>query len=91
MRSKQLTLAATLLFTTAFVHASQATVNVQNKCDQGQAYKIDTKGSSLSTLLPPRTSKLTKLNYGDRIKVGNSVLHTVAASSEGKTVLVCTK
>ncbi len=71
--------------------AGSATINVQNKCDKGQAYVILSTGSSLQTLLPPRTSKSTKLDHGDRIKVGGDLIHTVSAASEGKTVLVCSK
>ncbi len=71
--------------------AGTANVNVQNKCDKPQAYKVETTGSALDTSLPPRSSKSTKLNHGDRIKVGGNVVHTVAASSDGKTVIVCNK
>jgi hypothetical protein len=71
--------------------AGTANVNVQNKCDKPQAYKIETTGSALDTSLSPRASKSTKLNHGDRIKVGGSLVHTVAASSDGKTVIVCNK
>ena len=82
---------ACLLGTVAAQAAGSATINVQNKCDKGQAYVILSTGSSLQTLLPPRTSKSTKLDHGDRIKVGGDVIHTVSAASEGKTVLVCNK
>ena len=81
-----------LAYSASLVHAAgSATVNVQNKCDKPQAYRIESKGSALDTSLSPRSSKSTKLNHGDKVKVSGNVIHTVAASSDGKTVLVCNK
>ncbi len=67
------------------------TVSTQNKCDKPVSFKIERKGSTLSTSLPQRTSQSHSLDNGDRIKVGNNVIHTVSSSSNGQTVIVCNK
>lgn len=71
--------------------AATISVSVQNKCDSPVAYKVETKGSTLNTQLTQRTSRSHTVAVGDRIKVGSTVVHTVAASSNGKTVLICKK
>ncbi len=65
------------------------TVSTQNKCDSPVPIKIERKGSTLNTTLPQRTSASHTLDVGDKIKVGNNVIHTVSAASNGETVIVC--
>lgn len=67
------------------------TVTTQNKCDSPVPIKIERKGSTLNTTLTQRTSSSHALDDGDKIKVGNNVIHTVSAASNGQTVVVCSK
>ena len=71
--------------------AMSVTLTAQNKCDKPVAYKVERKGSSLSTSLSQRASTSHNLDNGDRIKVGDTVVHTVSAASNGQTVVVCNK
>ncbi len=66
-------------------------ISTQNKCDKPVSFKIERKGSTLNTSLSQRTSSSHNLDNGDRIKVGDTVIHTVSASSTGQTVVVCNK
>lgn len=66
-------------------------VSTQNKCDSPVSYKIERKGSTLSTSLTQRTSSSHDLDNGDRIKVGDNVIHTVSDASKGQTVILCGK
>lgn len=89
MNLKQLTLACVL---TGFTSVSMAvSITAQNKCDKPVPYKIERKGSTLSTSLNSRTSTSHSLDNGDRIKVGSNVIHTVSSSSSGQTVIICNK
>jgi hypothetical protein len=89
MSFKQLTSACLLAgLSTAPMAAS---ISVQNKCDKPVAYKIERKGSTLNTSLPQRTSATQTVDAGDRIKVGDNTVHTVSASSDGQTVVICAK
>ena len=71
--------------------ALAVSVTTQNKCDNPVAIKIERKGSTLNTTLSQRTSSSHNLDAGDKIKVGNNVVHTVSSSSNGQTVVVCSK
>lgn len=82
-------LALALAGAATFSHA--ITVTVQNKCDKPVPYKVERKGSTLNTSLSQRTSTSHSLDAGDKIKVGNAVVHTVSSSSAGKTVVICNK
>jgi hypothetical protein len=86
---KQLSLALWLAGAATLSHA--ITITAQNKCDKPVPYKVERKGSTLNTSLSQRTSTSHNLDNGDRIKVGNSVAHTVSSSSAGKTVIICNK
>ncbi|MEQ1772498.1 MAG: hypothetical protein ABL891_01830 [Burkholderiales bacterium] len=89
MKLKQLTLALLLACAATLSHAIPVTA--QNKCDKPVPYKVERKGSTLNTSLSQRTSTSHNLDSGDRIKVGNNVVHTVSSSSAGKTVIICNK
>jgi hypothetical protein len=89
---KPVLIAMLLLIWAGASSLSQAVpVSTQNKCDTPVPYKIERKGSTLSTSLSQRTSSSHNLDNGDRIKVGNNVIHTVSASSNGQTVVLCSK
>lgn len=66
-------------------------VSTQNNCDSPVSYKIERKGSTLSTSLTQRTSSSHNLDNGDRIKVGDNVMHIVSDASKGQTVVLCSK
>lgn len=88
MNIHQLALAGVL---SGFAAASfAASITVQNKCGHPVAYKVERKGSTLNTQLSPRSSTSQSVDTGDRIKLGNSTLHTVSSSSNGQTVVICT-
>lgn len=89
MNLQQLSLVCVLTgFTTATMAVS---ITAQNKCDKPVPYKVERKGSTLSTSLNSRTSTSHSLDNGDRIKVGSNIIHTVSSSSNGQTVIICNK
>ena len=71
--------------------SNAASVSTQNKCDKPVSFKIERKGSTLSTSLSQRASSSHSLDNGDRIKVGDNVIHTVSSSSNGQAVIICNK
>jgi hypothetical protein len=89
MTSTQLAVLLALVGASSTVYA--VSVTTQNKCDKPMQYKIEGKGSTLNTSLSQRASTSHSLSNGDRIKVGNLVVHTVSASSAGQTVVICAK
>lgn len=66
-------------------------VKVENKCDSPVKYNVNRKGSTLQTSLNQRTSTTHSLDVGDKITIGQSLIHTVSAASANATVLVCKK
>lgn len=86
---RQWTLAFALAGAATLSHA--ITITAQNKCDKPVPYKVERKGSTLNTSLSQRTSTSHNLDAGDKIRVGNNVVHTVSSSSAGQTVVICNK
>lgn len=91
MRNRLLQLMCVSICAGAATSSHAVSVSTQNKCDKPTSFKIERKGSTLDTSLPQRTSSSHNLDSGDRIKVGNNVVHTVSPSSNGQTVVVCNK
>ena len=90
MKSQSLLIALALICSSASA-VSGVQVKVENKCGSPVPFKIERKGSSLNTTLPPRTSATHSLDAGDRIVVGKSVIHTVSSASGKQPVIVCNK
>jgi hypothetical protein len=79
------------LFAANACNAGSFSMQVQNKCDDPVAYKVESKGSSLQSSLGSRSSATLSVDEGDKIIVNGTTIVTVSAASKDTTAVLCNK
>ena len=79
------------LFLASTCTAGSFSMQIQNKCDDPVAYKVESRGSSLQSSLGSRSSATLSVDEGDKIVVNGLTVVTVSASSKDSTAVLCNK